>query len=58
MISSKNSHEVCETAMLNEGNKILRYCYRQKPLKIPFATYVDFEKIFEKTCTCANNPKT
>lgn len=41
-VNNEKVTKVCETVMLNEDNKILRYCYQQKRLKIPFAIYVDF----------------
>ena len=36
--------------MLDEGNKIWKYNYGEKPLKAPFMIYADLECLVEK-CT-------
>ena len=43
--------------MPNEGNKILKYIYGEKSLKVPFMTYVDLECLLEKIHSCQNNPE-
>ena len=41
--------------MLDEGNKILKYSYGEKSLKVPFMIYVDLECSLEKMHSCQNN---
>ena len=41
--------------MLDEGNKILKYSYGEKSLKVPFMIYVDLECLLEKMHSCQNN---
>ena len=45
-----NDHAYCYVEMLDEGNKIWKYNYGEKPLKAPFMIYVDLECLVEK-CT-------
>ena len=41
--------------MLDEGNKILKYSYGEKSLKVPFMIYVDLDCLLEKMHSCQNN---
>ena len=45
-----NDHAYCYVEMLDEGNKIWKYNYGEKPLKAPFMIYADLECLVEK-CT-------
>ena len=45
-----NDHVYCYVEMLDEGNKIWKYNYGEKPLKAPFMIYADLECLVEK-CT-------
>ena len=41
--------------MPNEDNKILKYNYGEKSLKVPAIIYVDLECLLEKMNSCQNN---
>ena len=41
--------------MLNEDNKILKYNYGEKSLKVPFIIYADLECLLEKMHSYQNN---
>ena len=43
--------------MLIEDNKILKYNYGEKSMRIPFTIYADLEFLLEKMSTCHSNPK-
>ena len=43
--------------MPNKGNKLLKYSYGHKLIKLPFVIYTDFETNPEKTRSCDNNPE-
>ena len=43
--------------MSKEDNKLLKYNYGGKPLKVPFIIYADLESLLEKISICHNNPK-
>ena len=40
-----------------EDNKILKYIYGEKSLKVPFLIYADLEYLLKKINTCQNNPE-
>ena len=42
--------------MPDEDNKILKYIFGEKPLKVPFIIYADLECLLRKINTCSNNP--
>ena len=44
--------------MPNEDNKILKYNYGEKSLKVPAIIYADLECLLEKMHSCQNNQKT
>ena len=37
--------------------KILKYNPREKPLKVPFAIYLDLECLLKKEQSCKNDPE-
>ena len=41
--------------MPNEDNKILKYNYGEKSLKVPFIIYDDLQCLLEKMHSCQNN---
>ena len=41
--------------MSNEDNKILKYNYGEKLLKVPFIIHADLECLLEKMHSCQNN---
>ena len=43
--------------MPKEDNKILKYNYAEKFMKVPFIIYDDLKSLLEKMSTCHNNPK-
>ena len=43
--------------MPEKDNKILKYNYGEKPMKVLFIIYADLESLLEKMSTCLNNPK-
>ena len=43
--------------ILKEDNKILKYSYGEKSMKVPFIVYADMESLIEKMSTCYNNLK-
>ena len=52
-----NNHELCETEMPIEKDKILKYSYGQKSLRVPVAYYFDIECLNKQIDTCHNNPE-
>ena len=38
--------------MANENNKVLKYNYGERPLKVPAIIYVDLECLLEKIHSC------
>ena len=50
-----NDHHYCYVEMPNEGNKILKYDYGEKSLKVLAITYADLERLLEKLHSCQNN---
>ena len=51
------NHDYCYVKMPNEDNKILKYDYREKSLKVLFIIYADLGSLLEKMSTCHNYPK-
>ena len=43
--------------MLKADNKILKYNYGEKSMKVPLTIYADLESLLEKMNTCHSNPK-
>ena len=43
--------------MTNEDNKILKYHYGEKSLKLPAIIYADLKCLLEKMHSCRNNPE-
>ena len=50
-----NDHDYCYVEMPNEDNKILKYNYGEKSLKVPAIIYADLECLLEKMHSCQNN---
>ena len=42
--------------MPDEDNKILKYIFGEKSLRVPFTIYPDLECLLRKINTCSNNP--
>ena len=49
-------HDFCDIKMPDEDNKILKYIFGEKSLKVPFIIYADLECLLQKINTCSNNP--
>ena len=47
-----NDHDYCYVGIPNEENKILKYNYEEKSLKVPFIINIDTEYLLEKTYSC------
>ena len=45
-------HDYCYVEMSKEDNKILKYNYGEKSMKVPFIIYTDVESLLEKLKTC------
>ena len=43
--------------MPNEDNKVLKYNYGEKSLKVPAIVFADLEYLLEKMYSCQNNPE-
>ena len=43
--------------MTEKDNKILKYNYEEKSMKVPFIIYADLVSLLEKMNTCHNNPE-
>ena len=43
--------------MPEKDNKILKYNYGEKSMKVLFIIYADLESLLEKINTCHNNPE-
>ena len=50
-------HDCCYVEMPEKDNKILKYNYGEKSMKVPFIIYADLESLLEKMNTCHNNPE-
>ena len=51
------NHDYCYVEMPEKDNKILKYSYGEKSVKVPFIIYADIESLLEKINTCHNNPE-
>ena len=51
------NHDYCYVEMPEKDNKILKYNYGEKSVKVPFIIYADIESLLEKINTCHNNPE-
>ena len=51
------NHDYCYVEMSEKDNKILKYNYGEKSMKVPFIIYADLESLLEKMNTCHNNPE-
>ena len=51
------NHDYCYVEMPKEDNKILKYNYGEKFMKVPFIILANLESLLEKINTCHNNPK-
>ena len=51
------NHDYCYVEMPEKDNKILKYNYGEKSMKLPFIIYADIESLLEKMNTCHNNPE-
>ena len=49
-------HDFCDIIIPDEDNKILKYIFGEKSLKVPFVIYADLECLLRKINTCQNNP--
>ena len=52
-----NDHDYCYIEMPDEDNKILKYYYGDKSLKVPAIIYAALECFLEKMHSCQNNPE-
>ena len=50
-----NDYDHCYVEMSDEGNKILKYNYGEKSLKVPAIIYANLECLLEKMHSCQNN---
>ena len=50
-----NDHDYCYVEMPNDHNKILKYNYGEKSLKVSAIIYADLECLLEKMHSCKNN---
>ena len=53
-VCENNKH--CEVIMPTKSNKILKYNYVEKSLRVPFVIYADLECLLLKQQSCQNNP--
>lgn len=51
-------HKHCKTVMPTNENNILKCYHDQKSIKVPFAIYIGFEIVLEKSSTCYVNLET
>ena len=51
------NHDYCYVEMPEKDNKVLKYNYGEKSMKIPFIIYADLESLLEKMNTCHNSEK-
>ena len=51
------NHDYCYVEMPEKDNKILKYNYGEKSMKVPFIIYADIESLLEKMNTFHNNPE-
>ena len=51
------NHDYCYVEMPKEDNKLLKYNYGEKFMKVPFIIFAKLESLLEKINTCHNNPK-
>ena len=52
-----NGHNYYYVEMPNEDNKVLKYNYGEKSLKVPAIVFADLEYLLEKMYSCQNNPE-
>ena len=50
-----NDYDHCYVEMSDEGNKVLKYNYGEKSLKVPAIIYANLECLLEKMHSCQNN---
>ena len=50
------NNKYCEVIMPTESDKILKYNYGEKSLRVPFVIYADLECLLLKQQSCQNNP--
>ena len=51
------NHVYCYVEMSEKDNKILKYNYGEKSMKVPFIIYADIKSLLEKMNTCHKNPE-
>ena len=51
------NHNYCYIETPKENNKILKYNYGEKSIKVPFVIYADLECLLEKIDTYQNHPQ-
>ena len=51
------NHDYCYVEMPEKDNKILKYNYGEKSMKVLFIIYADLESLLEKMSIYHNNPK-
>ena len=51
------NHDYFYVEMPEKDNKIIKYNYGEKYMKVPFVIYADIESLLEKMNTCHNNPE-
>ena len=51
------NHNFCHLKMPDKDNKILKYVFGEKSLKVPFIIYAYLECLLKKINTCQNNPE-
>ena len=52
-----NNHDYCYVKMPDEGNKILKYNYGEKSLKVAAIIHAGLECLLGKMRSCQNNPE-
>ena len=52
-----NNHDSCRIGMPKQVEEILKYNLGEKPLKPPFAIYLDLQCLLKKEQSCQNNPE-
>ena len=48
-------HDYCYVEMPDEDNKILKFNYREKSMRVPFIINADLECLLKKMHSCQNN---
>ena len=51
------NHDYCYIEMRKDYNKILKYIYGQRCIKVPFIVYIEAESLLEIINNCYNNPE-